>query len=467
LHILPAFKILQRKYNSIKALLLKANQTISSLQTTILFLETENKLLQEKFRLLQNGKKSTTSHTSPSHDLGRSNKTSLRGKTGKKTGGQKGHKGSTLLMIDKPDEVIDYKMEVCVNCSSNLSSELAVLTERKQEVDIPPVQVVSREHRAFTIICSCCEHKNIAALPVHLKAPIQYGKNVPVIISYFFAYQYMSYNRIKLAMRDLFNLTLSQGTIDNAIKTTALRAKHTYETIHASLQTSDVVGGDETGTKINGKKGWFHVWQNSTLTFIVAALTRGYSVTEMYFNTGFLAAVYVSDCWSGQLKTPAKKRQLCLAHLLRELTNFEEALNCDWSKKMKILLKKAISLKQTLQVSDYLHPSPLIKEIENEFTKMLEVDTTIFHAKTKAFVKRLIKHNQCVFTFLHYQAVPPDNNGSERAIRNVKVKTKVSGSFRSMEGATCFAILRSVIDTAIKNGQPVFSALSFVTTIPE
>jgi transposase len=208
---------------------------------------------------------------------------------------------------------VDYKPSFCTSCSFDLSSEPAVLTERKQEVDIPPIQLIYREHRAFAIDCLCCNHKNVATLPPHLKAPIQYGRGISTIISYFFAYQYMSYHRIKLAMRDLFKLTISEGTVDNAIKATALRAKDSYEAIQSSIQGGSVVGGDETGTKINGKKAWFHVWQNPKLTFIVAAITRGYCVTETYFKAGFLSAVYVSDCWSGQLKTPAKQHQLCLA----------------------------------------------------------------------------------------------------------------------------------------------------------
>jgi len=223
-----------------------------------------------------------------------------------------------------------------------------------------------------------------------------------------------------------------------------------------------VVGGDETGTKINGSKGWFHVWQNASLTFIVAAMTRGYKTTELYFEKGFSKAVYVSDCWSAQLKTSAQKHQLCLAHLLRELTNFEDALNCKWSMELKQLLKKAIVIKKELQALDYLRPPPVVAELEIELGKMLEIDAGNFHSKTKAFVKRLIKNKESVFTFLYHHNVPYDNNGSERAIRNVKVKNKISGSFRSQDGANRFAILRSVIDTTVKNTQNVFTAIIIV-----
>ena len=424
--------------------------------------------LQEEIRLLKNGKKSDTSHTSPSHDIGRSNSKSLREKTGKKSGGQQGHQGATLHMSDRPDEIIDYKSNFCVACSSSLDLSVSVLSACKQEIVIPPIKAIYIEHRSFTTECSCCGYKNIAVLPSHLKAPIQYGTSVSATIAYLFAYQYLPYNRIKKAMSDLFNISLSEGTIDNILAKITASAMPIYKTIQTRIQESNVVGGDETGTKINGSKAWFHVWQNASLTFIVAAMTRGYKTTDLYFQKGFLKAVYVSDCWSAQLKTSAKKHQLCLTHLLRELTNFEDALNCKWSTELKLLLKKAIVIKQELQAVDYLHPPPTVTELEMELGRMLEIDASNFHSKTKAFVKRLIKNKESIFTFLYHHNVPYDNNGSERAIRNVKVKNKISGSFKSEHGATRFAILRSVVDTAIKNNQDVFKALKLVVNfVPE
>lgn len=419
--------------------------------------------LQEEIRLLKNGKKSSTSHTAPSHDIGKSNRHSLRKKTGKKTGGQKGHKGSTLKMTETPDEIIEHHSVHCTSCSSTLNTEQSVLIERKQEIVIHPIKPLYLEHRAYSTSCLICGHNNIATLPTHLKSAIQYGSSVSSTIAYLFAFQYLPYNRIKTMMYDFFGLNLSEGTIDNLLAKTTEQAMPMYENIQQRIAQSTIVGGDETGTKINGKKAWFHVWQNRTLTFIVSAMTRGYATTETYFMNGFIYAIYVSDCWSGQLKTPAKKHQLCLAHLLRELTNFEQALQCSWSIKCKLLLQKAIKLKQSFTTADYLDPPIEIKEIKDELDKLLLVDeSNSFHPKPKAFIKRLQKHKDSVFTFLDYEIVPYDNNGSERAVRNVKVKNKISGSFRSEQGATRFAVLRSVIDTTIKNSQDVFNTLNLL-----
>ena len=330
---------------------------------------------------------------------------------------------------------------------------------------IPPLQAQYVEHRSYSNHCKSCKFVNVGKLPSYLTAPIQYGANVSATLSYLFAYQYMPYKRMKMLMRDLFNLPISEGTIDNQLAKMTERAMPIYKQIQSRIQESPIVGGDETGTNINGAKGWFHVWQNSCLTFIVAALTRGFQTTEDYFSKGFSKAVYVSDCWPSQLKTLAFKHQLCLAHLLRELTNFEEALGCKWSIELKLLLLQAIGLKKGFKSADYLQPQASVTEIEDKLDEMLAIDYSNFHPKTKAFIKRLIKRRENVFPFLYHEHVPSDNNGSERAIRNVKVKNKISGCFRSQQGAMRFAVIRSVIDTTVKNTQDVFSAINLIANL--
>jgi transposase len=227
------------------------------------------------------------------------------------------------------------------------------------------------------------------------------------------------------------------------------------------VNESEAVGSDETGCRVNGKKHWIHVWQTKLLTFIVSYASSGYSVVEEYFPGGFLNSFYVSDCWASQLKVPALRHQLCIAHLLRELLNFEKSLNSQWSIDMKNLFRRALELKKLMTGDDCKTAQAEVEELERELDGLLTVDATGFHARKRTFIKRLIKHKDSVFTFLHHPNVPPDNNASERAIRNVKVKTKVSGQFRNPEGkgAERFARIRSIIDTAIKNEKNVFSTL--------
>jgi transposase len=153
---------------------------------------------------------------------------------------------------------------------------------------------------------------------------------------------------------------------------------------------------------------------------------------------------------------------LCPAHLLRELLNFEKALDNAWCIRMNELFHQALALKKSLTPEDYNHPPPEILTLNKELDGLLKVDTSVFHPKLQALVKRLVKQRESVFRFLTRPGTPADNNASERAIQNVKVKTRVSGQFRNKEGrgvADRFARLRSVIDTTVKNGREVYTAL--------
>jgi len=417
--------------------------------------------LREEITLLKAGKDSRTSSTAPSHDIGRSNRISLRVSTGKKPGGQPGHSGATLSMSDTPDETIDHHPLLCEHCGESLYHVESKSFIRRQEFDLPPVFPVCIEHRSHLKICPLCSFTNHGLFPDHLQAPVQYGARVEAMTGYLSVYQNLPYRRIKHLFRDFFRLNLSEGVVDSFLERLSLKSIPVYENIGERIRQSEVVGSDETGCRVNGKKHWFHVWQTRLLTFIVSHTNRGHKVIEEYFPGGFIHSFYVSDCWSSQLKVIARAHQLCMAHLLRELTNFVENLKSEWSARMKELFMTAIELKNKMTETHYLNPPDEVTKLNEELDQLLETDCSKFHRKEQALIKRLNKHRQSIFTFLSHPNVPPDNNASERAIRNVKTKTKVSGQFRNKDskGADRYAKIRSVIDTTIKNGQDVYAAL--------
>lgn len=445
--------------------LLKIKEEHELLKDQIIELAKMVETLKGEIHLLRNGKNSGTSHTPPSHQIGRPNAKSLRAKTDRKSGGQKGHEGSTLKIKEVPDETINYIPQYCNGCREDLQQIASVFKESKQEVIIPPIEIRYVEHRSYCKVCAQCGKICTAALPGHLSAPIQYGGSVGALVSYLSVYQYIPYHRLTILLKDVFGLQISQGSIDNLLERMTQKALPFYNIIEQKIQYSEVVGSDETGASCAGKKGWFHTWQTTALTFIAASMNRGYQTIEKYFPDGFPLSVYVSDCWAAQLKVVAFLHQLCIAHLLRELRNFQDALNCKWSSDMKELLQDAIALKKQLTPQDYLQTPAAVTQIEERLNQLLLYDHSTSHRKVQAFFKRLIKNRNSILTFLHHPKVPPDNNSSEQAIRNVKVKTKVSGQFRSERGATRFAILRSVIDTTLKNTQNVFVSLSLLANL--
>jgi transposase len=393
----------------------------------------------------------------------------LRIKTDNKSGGQQGHVGSTLEMVEVAQKIVEYNhLMTCEQCNKALNTESLDFLERRQEVELPPVEPYVIEHRIYKKCCLTCGHINKTKFPEHLKSPIQFGLNIECLVAYLHVYQYVPFKRIVTMLKDLYGIEMSEGTIDNLLNRFDKRATPMYENIQSKIEQSNIVGADETGSKINSKKGWFHTWQNNKLTFIVATFNRGFETVQTYFPNGFINAVFVSDCWAAQLKTRCKAHQLCLVHLFRELNNFIDIFDNDWSKKLKALFKTAIELKKEMKPVDFEIKSKAVIDIQNQLTELLKIDETNYHKKLQAFIRRLRKHEASVFVFLEYYEAPYENNASERAIRNIKVKTKISGGFRSLIGAQRFAKIRSIIDTTIKNSQNVFEGLKGLhNVVPE
>jgi len=419
------------------------------------------KELRIEIELLKNGRNSDTSSTPSSQDYGRSNKFNSRQKSHRKSGGQKGHKGSTLKMSENPDEIQKHIPKYCQQCGEEFKDDSVFkLHERKQEIVIPPIIPKYIEHQSFVCTCSKCSAQTTSELPPYLKANIQYGKNIQSLITYLSVYQYIPSNRIKSYLKDIMNIPISEGTIYNIIESMSKKAMPVYEIIKERVATSKVVGGDETGIKINGNKAWFWVFQNPLYTFIKSAYSRSHQIIIETFPNGFPMSVYVSDSLAAQLKTKTKAKQLCLAHLMRELKNFEKTFNSTWASKLKQVLKDAIYYERQMVLDDYGGTNPKVEKFEIQLSELLDIDYSNKHKKLRAFIKRLIKNRDSILTFLHHVEVPPDNNGSERAIRNAKVKMKISNQFKSFDFANHYAVIRSVIDTTIKNSQNVFKALS-------
>jgi hypothetical protein len=289
---------------------------------------------------------------------------------------------------------------------------------------------------------------------------VQYGPRLTAWVAYLSVRQYIPFNRIRELVRDFCGLEISEGGIERLLKRFKIKAEAFYGRIKTQIEGSQVVGTDETGARVNGKNWWFWVWQNAQNTFISASPSRGYDAVKENFPAGLRKAVLVSDCWAAQLKTPAKTHQVCTAHLLRKLKFLVQLTNLAWPKKFKALLHDALELKSRLQPGDYLGTIPERDALEAKLDKLLAQNLSKQNKELQTFQKRMVKYRDYLFPFLYHDEVPPDNNASERAIRNVKVKMKVSGQFRSENGIKIFAVIRSVIDTCRKRDQNIMETLT-------
>jgi transposase len=418
--------------------------------------------LREEIRVLKAGKNSQNSSIPPSVDLKRVTK-SLRETSGKKTGGQIGHAGKTLEFKAIPDLIEEHKPPFCTVCGNDLGSAVSVLQEKRQVVDIPPVAAIYTEHRIFKTVCNCGA-ATCGTFPTQVNASMQYGPRIESMIAYMSSRQYMPFARITEYFKQVHQLAISEGTIANCLNRFYQKAEHAYQTIRTRIAGSLVVGSDETGCKINGEKHWIWVWQTHQYNYVTVSKTRGKQAIDDVFPDGLPNSILISDAWAAQLATDTKSHQLCMAHLMRDLKYLSETLKDEWSEKVKQVFNEALKLKRTLLPNDYNKENKAIQDIENRTDQLLETELDLTK-EANTFKKRLIKNRDYLFKFLEYENVAPDNNSSERAIRNIKVKQKISNQFKTPKGAQIFVALRSIIDTAIKNNLNVFDTLLYISNL--
>jgi hypothetical protein len=408
-------------------------------------------------------KDSTNSSKAPSSDMGITPKKnqSLRTKSDKLSGRHKGHMGKTLMQSDTPDEIIDveYTLDSCKECGSDLNDALKQLKEKRQVLDLDLEAIKSKitQYQSYSKICSNCGYDNHDNSYPALVAPnISYGQNIMAIVSYLSTVHYLSYNRIVSAMRSLYGISLSEGVVDNIIKRSSKLSFKEIEKITKELELSDIVGIDETGCKVDGARYWHWAFQNDRSTLIVANKSRGTVVITDTFEDGFVNACIVHDNYSSYSSLIAKDEQLCLAHKLRDLNYAIECDNTQVMKDIKQLVQEAM-----LDHKEDLLPiqREILKEQYLQYLDMLLSTQVTPKSQTHKQINSFRKARDKIFTFLLYPNIPPDNNGSERAIRNVKVKLKVSGQFKSEDGAKDYANLRSIVDTSHKRGINEFKAL--------
>jgi transposase len=424
-------------------------------------IEEQDKRITELERLLHKAmlfKDSSNSSKPPSTDISTPKRNqSLREKSGKKSGGQIGHKGTTLEMSANPDEIIKLVPEYCNNCGSSLSNAVEEFQSKRQVVDIPPVHPIITEYQKYRKCCPHCGNHQETDFPAGVTNHIQYGSNVEAAIAYFSVYQIVPYHRLKECLKHYFNLDISEGSIYNILFRIASKAIPVYNHIKEKVLESNHIGSDETSVKVGGDKWWIWVWQTSKYTYISSSKSRGSKTIEAEFPNGLPNTILSSDRWAAQIKTPALEHQFCIAHLLRDLKYLEQLEKNEWSIKMKQVLKDALELK--LKRSHYSKSDEEVIQIEQRFDILLQENIPKeTQPKSLTLQKKFIKHRNSIFVFLYNADTPPDNNGSERAIRNVKVKQKVSGQFKT--GQQIFCILRSVIDTCIKQSIDVLDALT-------
>jgi len=332
-----------------------------------------------------------------------------------------------------------------------------VLSEERWSIDIPLIVPQTTLHRIYVKQCDCGLRVKPQA-PASVKGFVSYGSNLKALVSYLNTEQHIPYKRLCEILRDVFDIPVSEGSIYNMLESMKSAGKTLYEQIRRRIESSPVVGADETGLNINGKQHWQWSFQTENLTYVYPDASRGRAAIDKHFPDGLPRSWLVTDRHSSYFKMNVRGHQICLAHLLRELIYLEELEPKEtWPKEMKMLMREAIHKRKTVQWEKIDRNSIL-----ERFDSLLYGTLNCVNREMENLKKSLIKHRDNVFRFLFNPKIPYDNNASERSIRPLKLKQKVSGYFRSFQGALTYAIIHSLADTARKNNQSPYFALKVI-----
>jgi transposase len=395
---------------------------------------------------------------------------SLREPSGKRTGGQKGHPGKTLCRTDTPDVTIDHYPEACIACGEPLTAAMATDHVTRQVFDLPePTPLIVTEHRVHGCRCDACGTQTRAAFPEGVTAPVQYGERISAFVLYLLHYQLLPEKRLAALMADLFGVKLVTATIARFSQDCAQRFQGFADAVRDRVAAAPVKHMDETGFRISGKTQWLHIASTVWLTFYRVSAKRGSLLAKV---TG----VVVHDHWKPYYTMTGVLHALCNAHHLRELKALVEIEKEDWACKMQHLLRRACHATNLAREQGVTLKPGLIALLDRCYDAIL-AEGLAFHEAQPALVRtrrrgrpprrighnlllRLITRKQDVLRFLADPGVPFTNNLAEQDGRMMKLRQKISGGFRSEDGAKDFAVIRSVLSTARKQGWNMLQTLT-------
>jgi len=410
---------------------------------------------------------SRNSSKPPSSDPNREKERTVKG--GRKAGGQKGRVGVTLERVDKPDKVEVIKVD---RRKLPRDEYKEAGYEARQVFDIEISRIVT-EYRA-EILEDNKGNQFVAPFPKGVTKAVQYGTSVKEHSVYMSQYQLIPYKRIQGYFREQIGMPVSEGSIYHFNQEAYDLLETFEEKVKAALVTSEVLHVDETGINKNGDKYWLHSASNSLWTHFFPHEKRG---TEAMDSIGILPkfkGILCHDHWKPYY-TYDCTHALCNAHHLRELTGVWEEDNQQWAKEMKTLLdeincavKDAGGLLETGKSEKYRQRyRSIVKNAETECPAPDETNRKgkrgrVKRTKARNLLERLREYEDDVLRFMDNKNVPFTNNLGENDIRMTKVQQKISGCFRSLDGAKIFCRIRSYLSTCRKQGVSSSRALKML-----
>jgi transposase len=457
------------------AVLQSENATLRSENAT---LRSENATLESENAALR-ARLGTDSHNSskpPSSDGPgvKPHPQSQRTPSGRKPGGQAGHVGHTLILVDAPDEVRVHGPTHCSGCGQSLVEVAALRQERRQVVDLPPVKARVIEHQVETKCCPACGAESVGEFPPEVAAPIQYGPGVATVAVYLNQAQLLPVARTGEVLADLFGCPVSEATLESVVGACHVELAPVEAALKQGVVEAAVAHFDETGVNVDGTTFWLHVASTPRLTFYAMHPKRGQEAMDAINVLPQFRGTAVHDGLISYWQYPGCRHALCNAHHLRELTFVAEELGQIWAHDLGVLLRE---IKRSIDLARDAGQTTLTRSDKEAFRARYDVllaDGLLLNpppeptgkrgrlkrGKAGNLVDRLRTHKEATLAFMEDFTIPFDNNQAERDLRMMKVREKISGCFRTTTGVERFCRIRGYLATLRKQGLPLLSALA-------
>jgi len=438
-------------------------------------LKNENSILRERVKHLEErlAKNSSNSSKPPSSDgPAKPKPKNLRPKTGRKPGGQPGHAGRNLAPVENPDHVRTHSPEFC-SCGCSLLEAAVVNSEKRQVFDIPPIAIEVTEHVVDTLLCPKCGAKVKVEFPEDVKARVQYGPRLNAFAAYLMVYQLTPFDRCVQSLKDLFGVSVSQGTLANIVKRFSGKVAPGVDAIKDMLTEAEVAHFDESGARVDGALHWIHVVSTELATFYAIHRKRGFEAMSEIGILPEYSGVAVHDHYPSYFKFLCDHAECC-AHLLREFKFLHEEMDLEWAAEMSKLLIEAKEEKERAIANGRWTLEESVEKVFDSAYDEIVAKALSLHpppepngkrgrpkkSRPRRMAERLRDFKSETLAFIYDFDVPFDNNQAERDIRMMKLKGKISGCFREKSFSDDWCRIRSYISTAMKNGVNVLDALA-------
>jgi len=370
--------------------------------------------------------------------------------------------GGRELRAD-PDQIVIARAKQCPHCGAGVCASSQKLSAIYERLELPPVRVQVTRVERYGGVCEGCQQHYESPVPVGLEPGSPYGASIASLLSYRRYTQAVSYTRLSQLLADLYGLAISEGAIANLLQRVQAQLQTPMAAMLARLRQSRLIGSDETGARVAGKTQWEWVFQNEQVCVHVIRPTRGKQVIQAVM-AGHRPEVWVSDLYSAQRASPAAQRQVCLAHQLRDCEYARESGDRLFAPLMKRLLLRAIALGRRRGRISAATFAKHRRRLDRLLAQLLCL--TPEHEQGQRLQRRYERIQGELFLFLEDETIPPTNNHSEQALRPSVIFRKLTNGFRSEWGADLFASMRSLLDTAKRQGIGAFEAITRALSTP-